>query len=309
MLAHNPRISSNQPQTEGKTAHPFSSFQLWSESFASFEEYAAARERDQAKFQARRMVEDELQHLIVESGEATLPGYCWTCRDIRGLTFDRRYSNGEQVNWRERLVCPTCQLNNRLRLSIQIFERMTVKAEPDVYITEQVTPLAEYLKGSTAALIASEYLGPAFRPGQHDSRGIRHEDVTSLSMADNAFDYCLSFDVLEHVPNYRAALRELHRVLRPTGCLMLSAPFVVLAKENILRARIRDDGEIEHLLPPEYHGDPVDPGNGVLCYHHFGWSLLKDLRDAGFKKSYLSIFWSLPFGHIGDEQVLIFAEK
>ena len=31
---------------------------------------------------------------------------------------------------------------------------------------------------------------------------------------------------------------------------------------------------------PEYHGDPL--GSGVLCFHHFGWALLDDLRGAGF---------------------------
>ena len=40
------------------------------------------------------------------------------------------------------------------------------------------------------------------------------------------------------------------------------------------------DGRIEHLQPPEYHGDPL--GGGVLCFHHFGWDLLEALREAGF---------------------------
>ena len=31
---------------------------------------------------------------------------------------------------------------------------------------------------------------------------------------------------------------------------------------------------------PEYHGDPIS--GGVLCFHHFGWALLDDVREAGF---------------------------
>ena len=54
---------------------------------------------------------------------------------------------------------------------------------------------------------------------------------------------------------------------------------------------MRDDGTIEHLHPPEYHGDPLDPG-GCLCFHHFGWDLLDLLRDAGFRSVTAYSVWS-----------------
>ncbi len=38
------------------------------------------------------------------------------------------------------------------------------------------------------------------------------------------FDYATTFTVLEHVPDDRAALREIHRVLKPGGLLILSVP-------------------------------------------------------------------------------------
>lgn len=309
MLFHRKAQRLSQLQDTNAISHPFSTFRMWSESFSSYEEYQFSRDKGNARLIARRAVEDDLQDLLGESEEAFLPGYCWICRDLRGFSFDKMYANGSQVNWRERLVCPTCHLNNRMRLAIQVFERMPVTSAPDVFITEQITPLAGYLARQLPTLTASEYLGPSFRPGQRTPQGIRHEDVTCLSMHDSSFDYCLSFDVLEHVPNYFAALCELYRVLRCGGHLVLSVPFVIHSKENILRARISGEGRIEHILTPEYHGDPVDPNGGILCYHHFGWDLLNDLRKAGFTSVKLSIFWSLQFGHIGEEQLLVFAEK
>ena len=49
-------------------------------------------------------------------------------------------------------------------------------------------------------------------------------------------------------------------------------------------ARMDADGRVEHLQPPEYHGDPL--GGGVLCFHHFGWDLLAAMREAGFSDAH-----------------------
>ena len=95
-----------------------------------------------------------------------------------------------------------------------------------------------------------------------------------------SFDAVLSLDVLEHVPDYRAALREFARVLRPGGQCVLSVPFYVDRESTETLARMDADGRVEHLQPPEYHGDPL--GGGVLCFHHFGWDLLAAMREAGF---------------------------
>lgn len=109
---------------------------------------------------------------------------------------------------------------------------------------------------------------------------VRREDVTMLSFVDQSFDSVVSLDVLEHVPDFRAALREVARVLRPGGTLVLTVPFYAGWVESQMLATVRPDGNIEHLQSPEYHGDPL--GSGVLCFHHFGWDLLDAMRTAGF---------------------------
>jgi len=42
-------------------------------------------------------------------------------------------------------------------------------------------------------------------------------DVTSLELPNATFDLVMDFGIVHHVPNWRAALAEVHRTLRPGG--------------------------------------------------------------------------------------------
>ena len=49
-------------------------------------------------------------------------------------------------------------------------------------------------------------------------------DITAIPVADESFDAVLCTEVLEHVPQPADVIRELARVLRPGGRLLLTAP-------------------------------------------------------------------------------------
>jgi len=49
-------------------------------------------------------------------------------------------------------------------------------------------------------------------------------DVTRLGGAEGFYDAVLAMGVLEYLPDYAPALREMHRVLRPGGVLVLTVP-------------------------------------------------------------------------------------
>ncbi len=49
-------------------------------------------------------------------------------------------------------------------------------------------------------------------------------DVTAIDYPDDSFDVVYASHVLEHVPDDAAAMRELHRVLRPSGWGILQVP-------------------------------------------------------------------------------------
>jgi len=284
---------------------------LWQRRFTTLPELESFWQAEVETLRTRRAEEAELVAALGERRSATLDAVCWSCDGVRPLLYDRLYAGEGGVNWRERLVCPGCQLNNRLRLSLHALA--TLEPPPDsasrLYATEQLTPFARVLQQRYPGAVLSEFLGCERAPGSVDERGLRHEDVTGLSFADASLDYLLSFDVLEHVPDYARALAEFARTLRPGGILLLSVPFALGQAETMVRARLAADGSIEHLHTAEYHGDPVDPEKGVLCYYHFGWQLLDELRRAGFATAEVRLYYSVEYGYIGGEQMLIVATR
>lgn len=53
-------------------------------------------------------------------------------------------------------------------------------------------------------------------------------DITSIPEPDASFDAAMCIEVLEHLPDPIRALRELTRLLRPGGTLIITAPFCCL---------------------------------------------------------------------------------
>ncbi len=245
----------------------------------------------------------------------TYNGYCYVCKAFVDFIVDFKYAHKVDgvlmPNWRERLVCPNCHLNNRMRAVVHIFDtECYVKSHKNsiIYITEQTTDLYKFFEQSFSGVCGSEYLGSSVDYGDCNSNGIRNEDLTRLSFADNTLDFILSFDVLEHVPNYKKALAECYRCMKSGGSLFLTVPFVRNSEKNIVRASLSQAGEIIHILPPEYHGDPINP-DGALCFYHFGWELLEDMKTVGFKDPQALFYWSKDFGYLGGEQLIIVARK
>lgn len=243
-----------------------------------------------------------------------LEGYCAVCHKPTTFHVDFEYAftdaqGHKYPNWRERMVCRHCELNNRVRASLQLFEQECAPQQnASIYVTEQTTPLFTWVKTHYSSVVGSEFLGSDRLSGEINSAGIRHESLTGLSFADESFDFILSFDVLEHIPAYIAAIQECSRVLRPGGRILFSVPFCFDSSEHIVRARLNDVGGVEHLMEPEYHGDPVNVA-GCLCFYHFGWGLLGEFKEAGFDSAKALFYWSDRLGYLGCDQVLFMVTK
>ena len=251
---------------------------------------------------------------IPAEGEFEVPGYCHVDRMAVAFRMDERYSTrtGDRVeySWRERMVCPRCTLNNRMRASIHVFEAVCrPHAGSRIWTTEQTTPFFTALARRYPRAVGSEYLDGGRASGWISERGIRHEDLSATSFNSDSLDAVLSFDVLEHIPDLGAALRETCRILAPGGVFLFTAPFLYTEHATRTRAERMPDGSTRHLWPAQYHGDPVNPDAGVLCYREFGWDVLEALRSAGFADAYALMYRSTAYGYPGGTHLIFAAFK
>ena len=65
------------------------------------------------------------------------------------------------------------------------------------------------------------------------------ENATNLSFADNTFDLVISSECIEHCPDPAEGVREMIRVLRPGGALVLTTPNRLWLPAVALASRLR----------------------------------------------------------------------
>jgi SAM-dependent methyltransferase len=196
---------------------------------------------------------------------------------------------------RENHLCRSCDATLRYRaqaaalaaayespqLSLAELVDLPEFRELDIYEPGIAGPLRYVLR--RLPNYVNSYYWPDVAPGEsHD--GVRCEDLRRLTFTDESFDLVISSDILEHVRGPMEAFAETFRVLRPGGRNVFTVP-MIWPLPSTTEARVDYSGpEDKHLLPPVYHGSPVDP-EGSLVYTDFGMDLPESLRELGFETS------------------------
>ncbi len=254
-------------------------------------------------------IETVLEDMVLQSPRKRIsyPGRCQVCRRKANLLIDNQYSESpSKVNFRERMVCPFCGLNNRQReIARLVADRVPEDAR--VYVTEQVTPMYQYLSRQFPNLTGSEYMGPDIPGGKVCEGGVIHEDLTALSFADETIDCVISNDVFEHVADIDRALTEIYRVLKTDGMVYATFPMNFHQEHTVKRAELAD-GTIRYKQEPVYHGNPVSE-EGSLVFYDYGMDFLSLVKKAGFSDGYFVPFYSIPYGNIGNRSLFIFIAR
>lgn len=124
---------------------------------------------------------------------------------------------------------------------------------------------------------------PLLRYSEYGSldHDVPSEDLMNLSYSVDTFDLIVNSDVLEHVPDPRRALQEIHRVLKRDGLFVLTVPVVWSQQHTRCRALI-NEGKLVHLLPPSHHGSKEAAAEDFLVFNEFGNDFIDLCREAGF---------------------------
>ncbi len=183
------------------------------------------------------------------------------CPLCRG-TFRRFLPAGQPP--RPHALCPRCGTLERHRLVWRyLAERTRLLSTPLRLLHVAPEPALERALRRVPRL---EYISADFASPDVDVR----LDLTKLPFADGTIDAILCSHVLEHIPDDRAAMRELRRVLAPDGWAILVVPI------DESRETTYEDPSI---VEPEERERAFGQADHVRWY---GRDYLDRLREAGF---------------------------
>ena len=79
---------------------------------------------------------------------------------------------------------------------------------------------------------------------------VRHDGGETFPFADQSFDAIQSIDAVNHIPDRKALLTELHRLLRPGGTLLYTDPVIVTGPVNSEEIAVRSSIGFFIFMPP-----------------------------------------------------------
>ncbi|MGK7932473.1 MAG: methyltransferase domain-containing protein [Microcystaceae cyanobacterium] len=156
-----------------------------------------------------------------------------------------------------------------------------------IFNTETTGSVHNYLK-DFEGYSCSEYLGDEYKSGEV-IQGILHQNLKATSFENDSIDLLMSSDVFEHIPEPYEAFKEVYRILKPGGRHIFTVPFYSDRYRDEIRATLNEDGTVNHLLEPAYHGDPIRE-EGILVYVIFALEMLCKLSDIGFQAKLYNLY-------------------
>ncbi|QND60178.1 class I SAM-dependent methyltransferase [Mesorhizobium huakuii] len=123
---------------------------------------------------------------------------------------------------------------------------------------------------------AQHYVGSQYFPDTplgSTLRGVRNENLESMTFEDGTFDITVTLDVMEHVYHPDKAIAEIFRTLKPGGIYICTFPVRKQQASGWERRFVQHaDGTRVHLKEPEIHGNPVS-SEGSIVTIDYGYDL------------------------------------
>ena len=146
--------------------------------------------------------------------------------------YDEMYEKAGMVPWRSEMLnaaeysCPHCGAADRERAYALCMERLLPHDEPFRMLDiAPAVPLGAFVK--------KRFPNAGYKTGDLFMEGVDYRlDIMDMQpIADASVDFFVCSHVLEHVADDRRAMRELRRILSPSGCGILVVPLDLNAQQ------------------------------------------------------------------------------
>jgi hypothetical protein len=145
----------------------------------------------------------------------------------------------------------------------------------------------QFLKGNFSKTYESEYF-PGVPSGEMVD-GVLSQDCTKTSFGDASLDLVTSNQVLEHVPNFQAALTEVLRVLRPGGAFIFSVPLYNDKTRQIAKLDLTQ--KVVFFGKPEFHDSRIGgPKSAPVFWRHGTQDIIEIIETSGFETELVDIW-------------------
>lgn len=165
------------------------------------------------KFQTRQLLRDARDHRLATAAiRAGMRGDAVRCPccDSSFRRF-RSFNGADRICW----VCGSMERHRSIWLYLDLHPEMLRDGISILHVAPE-----RILQRRLAAVPRATYVGGDLTR----EFGPERIDVTDIQFADDTFDAVVCNHVLEHVPDDRRAMSEIHRVLRPGGWALLQVP-------------------------------------------------------------------------------------
>ena len=221
-------------------------------------------------------------------------GVCEACGGFGPFQFNEIIRNKLAKEWeldrneqeafsaRESMFCVFCGCSYRLRMLARAIV-LQFSSEKNLSLLESIEKgLLDNLKVAEInscgvlheilrklpKLYYSEYLP--------EDRQTRHEDMQKLTYNSNFFDLVIHSDTVEHIPDYKLAIKESKRVLKKdTGVTIFTLP-TRLIKKTVNRAKIDSSGKTKKLKAASFHGSGQED---YFVWNEFGYDFIEMLEE------------------------------
>lgn len=224
-------------------------------------------------YQSSRLGTFGFDHPVITAKEIVGSGLR-RCRCYRCNSIDR-----------ERLVLAYLEYESQFFTNNSNAKILHVSPEPHLTKYIKKHSVEEYIKGD---LFAEGYSYP---------KDVINMDITQIPYPDAYFDLIICNHVLEHIPRDNQAMKELHRVLKPSGTAILQVPISLQLKETY---------ENELVIHPKDREREFGQYDHVRIY---GQDYPKRLTDAGFQVKEFSLSSKYPILGLNVKENLFIGSK